>query len=49
MMVKGGVNVAAKEIARFYRLSGDNGLCQVISMTVPRKVSSYLNFYNAIK
>lgn len=37
MMPKRGCNVAACEIARFYRLNS-SGLCQVISMTVPRKV-----------
>lgn len=41
MMVKRGCNISANEIDRFYRLNS-NGLCQVISMTVPRKVSTYI-------
>uniref|UniRef100_A0A1A9VN99 Coronin n=1 Tax=Glossina austeni TaxID=7395 RepID=A0A1A9VN99_GLOAU len=36
MMPKRGCDVATCEIAKFYRLN-NNGLCQVISMTVPRK------------
>ncbi|XP_037914141.1 coronin-6 isoform X1 [Hermetia illucens] len=36
MMAKRGCDVNTCEIAKFYRLN-NNGLCQVISMTVPRK------------
>jgi coronin-1B/1C/6 len=36
MMPKRGCDVSTCEIARFYRLN-NSGLCQVISMTVPRK------------
>lgn len=36
MMPKRGCDVTACEITRFYRLN-NSGLCQVISMTVPRK------------
>lgn len=36
MMPKRGCDVTTCEIAKFYRLN-NNGLCQVISMTVPRK------------
>ncbi|XP_068623281.1 coronin-6 isoform X2 [Battus philenor] len=36
MMPKRGCDVATCEIAKFYRLN-NSGLCQVISMTVPRK------------
>ncbi|XP_053684635.1 coronin-6 isoform X1 [Sabethes cyaneus] len=36
MMPKRGCDVATCEVARFYRLN-NGGLCQVISMTVPRK------------
>lgn len=36
LMPKRGSDVSTCEIARFYRLN-NNGLCQVISMTVPRK------------
>lgn len=36
MMPKRGCDVTVCEIARFYRLN-NSGLCQVISMTVPRK------------
>jgi len=36
MMPKRGCDVSICEIARFYRLN-NNGFCQVISMTVPRK------------
>lgn len=38
MMPKRGCDVNACEISRFYRLN-NSGFCQVISMTVPRKVS----------
>ena len=38
MMPKRGCDVTACEITRFYRLN-NSGLCQVISMTVPRKVA----------
>lgn len=36
MMPKRGCDVTTCEISKFYRLN-NNGLCQVISMTVPRK------------
>ncbi|XP_036218930.1 coronin-1C-A isoform X2 [Bactrocera oleae] len=36
LMPKRGCDVTSCEIAKFYRLN-NNGLCQVISMTVPRK------------
>lgn len=36
MMPKRGCDVNTCEIAKFYRLT-NNGLCQVISMTVPRR------------
>lgn len=36
MMPKRGCDVNTCEIAKFYRLN-NNGLCQVISMTVPRR------------
>lgn len=36
MMPKRGCDVSSCEISRFYRLN-NSGLCQVISMTVPRK------------
>uniref|UniRef100_A0A182TJM1 Coronin n=1 Tax=Anopheles melas TaxID=34690 RepID=A0A182TJM1_9DIPT len=36
MMPKRGCDVSTCEVARFYRLN-NGGLCQVISMTVPRK------------
>ncbi|XP_028171402.1 coronin-6-like [Ostrinia furnacalis] len=36
MMPKRGCDVATCEIAKFYRLN-NSGLCQVVSMTVPRK------------
>ncbi|KAL1379142.1 hypothetical protein pipiens_015119 [Culex pipiens pipiens] len=36
MMPKRGCDVSTCEVARFYRLN-NSGLCQVISMTVPRK------------
>jgi len=36
MMPKRGVDVKSCEISRFYRLN-NSGLCQVITMTVPRK------------
>ncbi|XP_053966577.1 coronin-1C-A isoform X2 [Anastrepha obliqua] len=36
LMPKRGCDVTTCEIAKFYRLN-NNGLCQVISMTVPRK------------
>lgn len=42
-MPKRGCDVSSCEIARFYRLN-NSGLCQVISMTVPRKVSMYNHF-----
>ena len=38
MMPKRGVDVTTCEITRFYRLN-NNGFCQIITMTVPRKVS----------
>ena len=41
MMPKRGCDVTACEITRFYRLN-NSGLCQVISMTVPRKVAPAL-------
>ena len=37
MMPKRGCDVTSCEITRFFRLN-NSGLCQVISMTVPRKV-----------
>lgn len=37
MMPKRGCDVSICEISKFYRLN-NSGLCQVISMTVPRKV-----------
>lgn len=37
MMPKRGSDVSICEISKFYRLN-NSGLCQVISMTVPRKV-----------
>lgn len=37
MMPKRGCDVNSCEITRFYRLN-NSGFCQVISMTVPRKV-----------
>jgi hypothetical protein len=37
MMPKRGCDVNSCEITRFYRLN-NSGLCQVITMTVPRKV-----------
>lgn len=36
MMPKRGVDVTSCEITRFFRLN-NSGLCQVVSMTVPRK------------
>lgn len=36
MMPKRGCDVNTCEIAKFYRLN-NNGLCQIISMTVPRR------------
>lgn len=36
MMPKRGCDVSSCEIAKFYRLN-NNGLCQVVSMTVPRR------------
>lgn len=36
-MPKRGCDVSLCEIARFFRLN-NSGLCQVVSMTVPRKV-----------
>lgn len=36
MMPKRGCDVNTCEIAKFYRLN-NNGLCQVVSMTVPRR------------
>lgn len=36
MMPKRGCDVNSCEIAKFYRLN-NNGLCQVVSMTVPRR------------
>jgi coronin-1B/1C/6 len=38
MMPKRGCDVNACEITRFYRLNS-SGLCQVVAMTVPRKVN----------
>lgn len=35
-MPKRGCDVTTCEVAKFYRMN-NNGLCQVISMTVPRK------------
>lgn len=40
MMPKRGIDVSICEISKFYRLN-NSGLCQVISMTVPRKVNNY--------
>ena len=37
IMPKRGVDVNSCEISRFYRLN-NSGFCQIISMTVPRKV-----------
>jgi coronin-1B/1C/6 len=37
-MPKRGLNIAACEIARFFKLL-NSGLCEVISFTVPRKVN----------
>lgn len=42
MMPKRGCDVSICEISKFYRLN-NSGLCQVISMTVPRKV--FILFY----
>ena len=39
MMPKRGCDVNSCEIARFYRLN-NNGFCQIITMTVPRKVNT---------
>jgi len=36
LMPKRGCDVTTCEVAKFYRMN-NNGLCQVISMTVPRK------------
>lgn len=41
MMPKRGCDVSICEISKFYRLN-NSGLCQVISMTVPRKVRNVL-------
>lgn len=47
MMPKRGCDVNSCEMSRFFRLN-NSGFCQVISMTVPRKVSlrliSFLSF-----
>lgn len=40
MMPKRGCDVTSCEITRFFRLN-NSGLCQVVSMTVPRKVRFY--------
>lgn len=45
MMPKRGCDVSICEISKFYRLN-NSGLCQVISMTVPRKVR-YLLFHSS--
>ena len=42
MMPKRGNDVNSCEISRFYRLN-NSGFCQVISMTVPRKVCPKFN------
>lgn len=42
MMPKRGCDVNSCEITRFYRLN-NSGLCQVITMTVPRKVCNVIN------
>lgn len=39
MMPKRGCDVNSCEITRFYRLN-NSGFCQVVSMTVPRKVNA---------
>lgn len=41
MMPKRGSDVSICEISKFYRLN-NSGLCQVISMTVPRKVKYFI-------
>lgn len=41
MMPKRGCDVTSCEIARFYRIN-NSGFCQVVSMTVPRKVRFFL-------
>jgi coronin-1B/1C/6 len=41
MMPKRGCDVNSCEITRFYRLN-NSGLCQVITMTVPRKVCNVI-------
>lgn len=43
MMPKRGCDVNSCEITRFYRLN-NSGFCQVVSMTVPRKVRVLLSF-----
>lgn len=45
MMPKRGCDVSICEISKFYRLN-NSGLCQAISMTVPRKVIYFKIFYN---
>ena len=45
MMPKRGCDVNSCEITRFYRLN-NSGFCQVISMTVPRKVLQFLRLIN---
>lgn len=45
MMPKRGCDVNLCEITRFYRLNS-SGLCQVITMTVPRKVNT--SFQNQV-
>lgn len=48
MMPKRGCDVNSCEITRFYRLN-NSGFCQVISMTVPRKVRSIRITYTVFK
>lgn len=48
MMPKRGCDVNLCEISRFYRLN-NSGFCQVISMTVPRKVHPTRASYKTLK
>jgi hypothetical protein len=45
MMPKRGCDVNSCEITRFYRLN-NSGLCQVVTMTVPRKVCDMFSLHH---
>lgn len=50
VMPKRGVNTSICEVFRFYKLHATRGMCEPISMIVPRKVgSSIINFVDTTK